>query len=129
MTHRIGFKIIDLQIPKREFANGAIFYYENLVRAQLISYHSNDMDENDIKILNKMSLHEILAFGDWKMEKVQLPPERKKKQYLVTVTIPYNIKTYGKKEAKKEVTDIIEYDLGLDIEYDNIKIKTQQIQK
>jgi len=57
----MGYKII-------EFANGVIFKSKKEVREQLISYHSNDCNEESLK---KMSLNELLDFGEWELKKVK----------------------------------------------------------
>jgi hypothetical protein len=62
------YKIIDLQLGGREFADGALFKNKEEVRQQLISYHETDMEENDKKLLSKMSCNEILDFGQWELE-------------------------------------------------------------
>jgi hypothetical protein len=64
------YKIIDLQIAGREFADGALFKTKEDVRKQLISYHSIDMNGHDLKILQGMDLTEVLEFGSWNIEKV-----------------------------------------------------------
>ena len=48
----------------RLFADGAEFESEEGVRKQLVSYHSIDCDKD---MLNRMSLDEILEFGEWEI--------------------------------------------------------------
>ena len=65
------YRILDRQIPGRYFADGAVFCNKKAVRDQLIAFHSNDMEKTDVKTLQKMTLQEILDFGDWTIEKVK----------------------------------------------------------
>lgn len=65
------YKIADLQIGGRYFADGEEFKSKEAVRQQLISYHSNDVKPKDLKILKKMTLHEVLEYGGWDIEKVK----------------------------------------------------------
>lgn len=58
------YKIIDLQIPGHEFADGAVFKNKEEVRRQLVDFHSNDCDG---KSLEKMSLDSLLEFGEWEL--------------------------------------------------------------
>lgn len=60
------YKIIDLQITGREFADGAIFEDKEEARLQLIDFHSIDAEEPEV--LEKMSIDEILDYGQWQLE-------------------------------------------------------------
>ena len=64
------FRIKDLQIEGRYFADGESFETKEDVRKQLIDYHSTDMEDDDIVKLEDMTLDEILAFGQWSIEVV-----------------------------------------------------------
>jgi len=64
------FKIIDKQIAGREFADGAVFETKEDVRSQLINYHSIDTEPEDMPLLEKMTVEEILDFGDWELKDI-----------------------------------------------------------
>jgi hypothetical protein len=78
MWYEMAYKIIDKQIAGREFGDGAVFKNKKEVKEQLIDFHSADTDEADLKVLKKMSLNELLDFGDWRLEKVKDRKSRKK---------------------------------------------------
>jgi len=56
----------------RYFAEGALFDTEEDVRIQLMSYHLTDMEEGDIGKFKKFTLDEILEFGEWEIEEVEV---------------------------------------------------------
>lgn len=78
------YKILDLQIPGKEFADGELFRTKQDVVDQLVDFHNNDfsgvndMDEeltieeffksNKIKT-TKAQLEWILDYGGWEIEK------------------------------------------------------------
>lgn len=63
------YQIEDKQIPGRLFADGAIFTTKEEVRKQLISFHSNDTDEPER--IEKMTLEEILDYGEWELVEIK----------------------------------------------------------
>ncbi len=79
------YKIIDLQIPGKEFADGAIFKDKQEVIDQLANYHDIDFSGSDDKD-NELSIEEymkfwklntiakkleyMLQYGEWKLQKV-----------------------------------------------------------
>jgi len=70
------YQILDNQIHGRLFADGETFDTKDDILDQLIDYHSNDCDEEDIETLQKMTLEEILDYGDWEI--VELTPKQQK---------------------------------------------------
>lgn len=62
------YRILDRQIAGRYFADGDKFETKEDVREQLISFHSIDCEEDS---LNKMTLDEILDFGEWELEEAK----------------------------------------------------------
>lgn len=63
------YKIIDLQIKGREFANGEVFEDKEAVLLQLIDYHSIDAEEPEM--LEKMTVDEILSYGQWELKEIK----------------------------------------------------------
>lgn len=63
------YRIRDLQFDCRYYGGneGCIFNTKEEIRKDLISYHSADCNEESLK---KMTLDEILDFGEWKIEKI-----------------------------------------------------------
>lgn len=69
----MAYKILDKQIPGRQFADGTIFKTREAVREQLIDYHSIDFEDDgvsDLKTLNSFSLVDVLEYGDWDIVEV-----------------------------------------------------------
>jgi hypothetical protein len=79
------YKIIDLQIPGREFANGVLFKNKEEVVEQLADLHDIDFTgtddkDNELSILEyfkfwrinttKKQLEYLLQYGEWAIEKV-----------------------------------------------------------
>jgi hypothetical protein len=78
------YKIIDLQIEGREFADGALFKNKEEIVEQLADYHDIDFTGTDDKY-NELSIWEyfkfwkinttkkqleyLLQYGDWKIQK------------------------------------------------------------
>ncbi len=79
------YKIIDLQIPGREFADGAIYEDKQEVINQLVDYHDIDFCGSDDKN-NELTIEEyfkfwklntiakkleyLLQYGEWKLQKI-----------------------------------------------------------
>lgn len=68
----IRYRIIDRQIHGRYFADGALFNTKEDIRQQLISYHLTDMDNGDTKKFKKFTLDEVLEFGEWDIEEIEI---------------------------------------------------------
>ena len=64
------YKIRDLQFEDEEryFADGETFKTKEEIREQLVSYHSQDCNKASLK---RMSIDEILEFGEWELEEVK----------------------------------------------------------
>lgn len=64
------YKIKDLQIAGRYFADGDIFPSKEEVYNQLIDYHSIDWDD-DMEILESLkTLEDVLSYGEWEIEEI-----------------------------------------------------------
>jgi len=88
------YKILDLQIPGREFADGALFKSKKEIVEQLADYHSFDFGGTDDKgnelnmceYLNyyfkttKEKLDFLLEYGEWSIEKIKTKKEKKCKK-------------------------------------------------
>lgn len=60
------YKIRDNQFNHKYFADGKIFRTKRTIREQLIDYHLDDCLNPEI--LKKMTLNEILEYGNWSLE-------------------------------------------------------------
>jgi hypothetical protein len=80
------YKIIDLQILGREFADGALFKNKSEIVEQLADYHDIDFvgtddKDNELSIeeyfkfwkinTTKKQLDYLLQYGEWKIQKVK----------------------------------------------------------
>ena len=63
------YRIIDLQITGREFADGAVFESREEVLDQLTSFHCEDAEEPEF--IMEMTLEEILDYGGWSLEEIK----------------------------------------------------------
>ncbi len=63
------YRLRDLQFECRYFGgdDGVVFDSKDEIREQLIDYHSYDCNEDSLK---KMTLDELLDFGEWRIEKI-----------------------------------------------------------
>jgi len=69
----IKYRIIDLQFASsggRYFADGALFDTKEDIRQQLISFH--EVDSTDPEKLSKFTLDEVLNYGEWEIEEVEV---------------------------------------------------------